>query len=778
MKTSLLFSMVLLATVSVLSQVPQGFSYQAAIRDNDGKPIANRSVRLRIALQDNLGKVLYSEIHQKTTSSQGIVTLTVGEGTDTGGEPGVFSDIPWNAGDILMRIELDPEGGSNFTSMGDPIKLQSVPYALYAQPSKEIASNPNALDDEPIFLVRNKEGKVVFAVYQGGVRVYVDDSGEAKGTRSGFAVGGLTNQAKQEVEYFRITPDSARIIINERSERGKGARGGFAIGGLTNHAKIATWHDLMYIAPDSARIWVNSASAKGTRGGFAVGGLTNKSDASNFILLTPDNYFIGHRSGSLTTTGRFNSFIGYESGLSNRTGESNVFMGYQAGYSHRVNGHNIFIGNGSGYSDTSGHYNLYMGYLAGHSNINGQFNVMMGNSAGSTVKSGFDNVLIGNMAGGSSNNIDRNIFIGNGSGMLSNSTDNVFLGNYTGQHQKGANNILIGQYAGFLDTLSHSNIYIGLHAGKSAMNSSYNLFIGMESGMKHQSGTSNIFLGNYSGYADSIGNQNIFIGERSGANNKTGNNNLFLGNYSGTNHQRGEFNTFVGTAAAFGHLQGDRNVIIGYNSGSNNLNGSSNVFIGNEAGANELGSNKLYISNTNADSTSSFIFGDFARKTLRINSTVGIGRCPTSNTLEVEGEVSKTVAGNWAANSDRRIKTDIKEIGNAFDIMLKLRPVKFRYTEQWRKTHPTIRDQFYYNFIAQDFQQVFPESVTGSGQYLDGDPQEILQLDSYNATIVAVKALQELIIENMELHQKIQKQQIDIEALQGELEAIKRLLGK
>jgi len=727
MKSSLLLAMVLLAAVSVLSQVPQGFSYQAAIRDNDGKPLANRSVRLRIALQDNLGKVLYSEIQQRTTSSQGIVTLTVGEGTDTGGEPGVFSDIPWNAGNILMRIELDPEGGSNFTSMGDPIKLQSVPYALYAEPVKEISSNSNAIDDEPIFLVRNKEGKVVFAVYQGGVRVYVDDSGEEKGSRSGFAVGGLTNQAKQEVEYFRITPDSARILVNESSKNGKGARGGFAVGGLTNQAKLPPWRDLMYIAPDSARIWVNSASAKGTRGGFAVGGLANKADASNFIMLTPENYFIGHRSGSLNTTGRFNSFIGYESGLSNRTGESNV---------------------------------------------------MMGNSAGSTVKSGFDNVLIGNMAGGSSTSIDRNIFIGNGSGMLSNSTDNVFLGNYTGQHQKGANNILIGQYAGFLDTLSHSNIYIGLHAGQAAMNSSYNVFIGMESGMKHRNGTSNIFLGNYSGYADSIGNQNIFIGERSGANNKTGNNNLFLGNYSGTNHQRGEFNTFVGTSAAVGHLQGDRNVMIGYNSGNNNLRGSANIFIGNEAGANELGSNKLYISNTNADSTNSFIFGDFAKKILQINSTVGIGRYPTSNTLEVEGEVSKTVAGNWAANSDRRIKTDIKEIGNAFDIMLKLRPVKFRYTEQWRRTHPTIRDQFYYNYIAQDFQQVFPESVTGSGQYLDGDTQEILQLDSYNATIVAVKAIQELIIENMELQQKVQKQQMDIETLQVELKEIKRLLGK
>ena len=63
---------------------------------------------------------------------------------------------------------------------------------------------------------KNKDGKVVFGVYQGGVRIYVEDSPTIKGAKGGFAVGGLTNQGKAvPYEYMRITSDSARIYIND-----------------------------------------------------------------------------------------------------------------------------------------------------------------------------------------------------------------------------------------------------------------------------------------------------------------------------------------------------------------------------------------------------------------------------------------------------------------------------------------------------------------------------------------------------------------------------------
>ena len=136
---------------------------------------------------------------------------------------------------------------------------------------------------------------------------------------------------------------------------------------------------------------------------------------------------------------------------------------------------------------------------------------------------------------------------------------------------------------------------------------------------------------------------------------------------------------------------------------------------------------------------------------------VGIAGFPGTQELKVEGNASKTTAGDWLANSDRRIKTDIKEIHNPFEKILQLRPVKFRYSDEWQRRHPKIQDHYYYNFIAQEYQQVFPESVQGSGEYLENDPNEILQIDTYNAQIITIAAVQELIQANEELKNRIAK---------------------
>jgi len=74
----------------------------------------------------------------------------------------------------------------------------------------------------------------------------------------------------------------------------------------------------------------------------------------------------------------------------------------------------------------------------------------------------------------------------------------------------------------------------------------------------------------------------------------------------------------------------------------------------------------------------------------------------------------------------------------------------------------------YYNFIAQEYRDVFPESVKGSGEYLDSDQKELLQMDSYNAQIVAIKAVQELILQNREQQQIIEDLKEQVTELQTE----------
>jgi hypothetical protein len=131
-----------------------------------------------------------------------------------------------------------------------------------------------------------------------------------------------------------------------------------------------------------------------------------------------------------------------------------------------------------------------------------------------------------------------------------------------------------------------------------------------------------------------------------------------------------------------------------------------------------------------------------------VDGRIGLNRAATANSVEVGGNASKDTAGSWLANSDARIKTDIETIPNALDQIAALRPVTFKYSEDYLAAHPSIKDVTYYNVIAQEFQQVFPDAVQGSGEYLAGKSKdqanEILQVDTYPAQIVAIAAIQEL----------------------------------
>ncbi len=145
---------------------------------------------------------------------------------------------------------------------------------------------------------------------------------------------------------------------------------------------------------------------------------------------------------------------------------------------------------------------------------------------------------------------------------------------------------------------------------------------------------------------------------------------------------------------------------------------------------------------------------------------VGIKRTPTANALEVAGSASKTTAGSWLANSDRRIKTEVQSITGALEKLDRVRLVDFRYTAEYRTAHPEIEDRRYPNVIAQEFAKVFPDDVKSSGELLS-DGSSILQVDTYPLTIYAAAAVQEL-------HRENQKLQRENETLRHEIEAAKQ----
>jgi len=160
--------------------------------------------------------------------------------------------------------------------------------------------------------------------------------------------------------------------------------------------------------------------------------------------------------------------------------------------------------------------------------------------------------------------------------------------------------------------------------------------------------------------------------------------------------------------------------------------------------------------------------GNAVRLHLATNGRVGIGRTPTANTLEVQGSASKLQAGSWLSNSDRRIKKHIETIHEALDTLDRVRLVTFEYTDDYRAAHPPLDQRRYMNIIAQEFQEVFPDYVKGSGERLPNG-EEILQVDPYPLTIYAAAAVQEL-------HKAVKKQRAQITALERENESIRARL--
>ena len=121
----------LVITLITFAQAPQGFNYQATVRNSSGALIVNQNVNFKFNIMLNSASSLpvFSETHFTPTDDLGQVNLVIGQGTATVGS---FSSINWGTGNFYLGIELNT--GNGYVAMGTT-QLLSVPYALYANSS-------------------------------------------------------------------------------------------------------------------------------------------------------------------------------------------------------------------------------------------------------------------------------------------------------------------------------------------------------------------------------------------------------------------------------------------------------------------------------------------------------------------------------------------------------------------------------------------------------------------------------------------------------------------
>lgn len=755
MKKLYLVIQVLLIGLVTLAQTPIGFSYQAVLRDGDGKVIANQDVNFFIRLTTSSGSpIYYSELHSINTNDFGLINIIVGQGTN---QQGSLANVPWGSEQIILSIAYRL-GANGQTIQMDPQPLQAVPYALHAANTKTIDSDPNANDEEPIFVVRNKEGQIVFAVYQSGVRIYVDDNDTGKRPKGGFAVGGFsTGQGKNgEQNFFMVTSDSTRVSFKESTDGGKSPKGGFAVGGFSSgqgsqdylnvtpdHTQVSFaddgtkrpkggfavggfstgqgkgMRDYFLLSPDSARIYFDDSDTKRPKGGFAVGGFSHsKVQATDIIYLNPKNYFIGEGAGRSIIHGEYNIFIGHEAGANTTgthgdmdptDGDNNIFMGYRAGYSNVYGEQNIYIGAFAAEKNSNGSHNTYLGATAGQNN------------------SGYGNTLIGYAAG---------------------------VGPW-GQTTTGYKNTFVGSMVGTSTTSGNGNVFIGRESGSNNTTGSENVYIGHLAGANNSTASGNVFIGSKAGWYSNQSNT-LIIHNAADPVASIPTNSLIYGSFSAKTLR---FNAGVGINAA-------PNALNGLIADLASVDGSYGI----RSYANYIG---VYTSASGTGSSGNR-FGIYSYAAGGTNNYAGY----------FSGNVH--VTGTFTNPSDQRLKKEIKPIEPVLDKILKLQGVSYLWKSEnelpdFVNASPEAKDLGNrFNFpegiqlgvIAQEVEKLFPQLVLT-------DAEGVKSVDYIKFTPIFIEAfkeqqkeIDELRAKNAQLEGKLQ----ELEMIKAEIEYIKNLL--
>ena len=155
MKRFYTFLTAMLISLLSIAQVPQKISFQAVVRDSDGKLVVEQEVGMKISILQGSadGMEVYSESHSPITNQNGLVSIQIG------GQAG-FAEINWADGPYFVRTEVDPEGGTDFIISGTN-QLLSVPYAFHAKTAEAITSS-----------------RYIGELYGGGVVFWVDHTGQ------------------------------------------------------------------------------------------------------------------------------------------------------------------------------------------------------------------------------------------------------------------------------------------------------------------------------------------------------------------------------------------------------------------------------------------------------------------------------------------------------------------------------------------------------------------------------------------------------------------------
>jgi hypothetical protein len=124
-----------------LSGQTQGLSYQAVIidktpqevpgRDITGNIMPNHPLMIRFSILDAAGTIEYQEEHTTTTDMYGMITLVIGQGTQTATSPNDFTGIDWSGTPKSLKVDLSLSDTEVFYTDFSFEELTFIPYAFH-----------------------------------------------------------------------------------------------------------------------------------------------------------------------------------------------------------------------------------------------------------------------------------------------------------------------------------------------------------------------------------------------------------------------------------------------------------------------------------------------------------------------------------------------------------------------------------------------------------------------------------------------------------------------
>ena len=807
MKKLILFLLAGLFSVYISAQAPQAFKYQMVMRDNAGNLLSNKQVGIRLSILQGSasGPVVYAETQAATTNPEGLLSLSVGNGTILGDS---LKNVDWSTGTFFLKTEVDPSGGSSYQLMGTS-QLLSVPYAMYAgkvnnKSTFEVVGDPSK-PDSALFEVKDHNGLTVFAVYENGAVLYVKSG--AKGGQAGFAVGGRSSNKGSTViqNILTVTPDSVAISINDKLPTGNG----FTVTGQ-NTAGTGTGNEYFSVTPSLTKVVVNEAS-KGGQAGFAVGGRSAKKGS-------PDEFF--NISSSSTVSDTINPsqprMLWYplkEAFLTGRVliespdsvGLNSFSSGYESksigNYSQALGFRTAARGMNStaiGYQSTATGINSFaLGDYALSSNANsfafGQGAVASGQGSYSfgynTLASGYGSFALGGQSGSSTTEARGSSSFSFGLGTKAMNYGDVAIG------------ILDTASGGSSTALGYQNVASG--GSSIAMGYQAKATAGISVSMGYQTQANGTFsLANgvlcvADGYASSaIGYMNHskdYYCTSIGFNNVAGPGEAaFASGYETVAANNGAaamgwfsqargyyslstgFDTYTSgmASSAFGMYTVATGIASAAMGMYSRAPGDNATAMGSYATARPFAS--LAVGRYNDTTTLSLTAWNTSDPLIIAGN--GSGSSSRSNAMTLYKNGNMTIAGTLTQSSDRRLKENIVPFTNATAILEGINPVYFTFKNT--ETHPSGRQ---IGFIAQEVQKVLPELVEKDGMgYLSVDygKMSVILLQAFKEQQQQINSMKQ---ENDQLkaqHQSLQTQLDKLNALQSQVNELKELMGR